>query len=78
MEHNPKEKLRPVSYGEYDFVSKLSNREIKDAIKVLRHPPVYGVDENTRLASLQILGVALAARQAGNPRPRCPGASSES
>lgn len=78
MENNPKEKLRLVSYGDYDFVSKLSNREIKDAIKVLRRPPIYDVDENTRLASLSILEIELAVRRSGNPCPRYTDASAES
>lgn len=77
MENYPKEMPRPASYGEYDFISKLSSREIKDAIKVLSHP-LYSVDENTRLASLTILELELAARRSGLAHPCDPGASSES
>lgn len=77
MENNPKEKPQSASYGEYDFISKLSSRDIKDAIKVLRHPQ-YSVDENTRLASLTILELELATRRSGLAHPCDPSASSES
>jgi hypothetical protein len=69
MEKNPKEKTRLASYEDYDFVSKLSNHQIKEAISVLKHPDSC-MDENTRLASLRILEIELALRRPGHPCPR--------